>query len=266
MNGNGPFLTSAALRRHTCFSTILLLLHGCTHQPTPTILTTDPAGQPSQSVLILEAKAEADDLRAALAEERIKAAKRAAKVRAAQNHAAALRNREIERLETISNLKNEVSTLKTERDKLRTKRDALREEVSRLRAKVAGIPQLLKMVTQIRTMETSINGIGTSIETLSRDLAQVKEEMKKRRTVAEQPTASDAPIAKEVESIVVKRGDSLWRLAQRYDTTVANLKALNNLDTDRIIIGQSLKIVASDLAFGTRDRVEVPTPDDALNH
>lgn len=266
MNGNGPFLTSASLWGRMCVSTTLLLLHGCAHQPPPPILTTNAPGPPSQSGLILEAKAEADDLRTALAEERIRAAKQAAKIRAAQHHASALHNREIEHLEAISNLENEVSTLKTNRDKLRTERDALREQVTQLQAKVAGIPQLLKMVTQIRTMETSINGIGTSMETLSNDLAQLKEEIKKRRTVASRSTKSETRKAKDVESIVVKRGDSLWKLARRYDTTVADLKALNNLDTDLIIVGQLLKISTSDLTFDEQYRVEGPTPDNNLNH
>ena len=265
MNGNGTFLTSVSPWWRTCVYTALLLLHGCTHQPPPPILTNAP-DPPSQSVLILEAKAEADDLRTALAEERIKAAKQAAKIRAAQHHASALRNRDVERLETISNLERDVSTLTTDRDTLRTERDALREQVTQLQAKVAGIPQLLKMVTRIRTMETSINGIGTSMETLSDDLAQLKEEMKKRRTVAGRSTQSETRNANDVEYIVIKRGDSLWKLAQRYDTTVADLKALNNLDTDLIIVGQLLKISTSDLTVNERYRVEGPTSDDELNH
>lgn len=266
MNGKGPFLTSASPWWRMGVGTTLLLLHGCAHQPPPTILTTNAPGPPSQSVLILEAKAEADDLRTALAEERIKAAKQAAKIRAARNHASALHNHDVERLETISNLENEVSTLTTDRDKLRTERDALREQVARLQDKVAGIPQLLKMVTQIRTMETSINGIGTSMETLSNDLAQLKEEIKKRRTVARRSTKSETRNAKDVEYIVIKPGDSLWKLARRYDTTVADLKALNSLDTDLIIVGQLLKISTSDLTFDEQYRVEGQTPNDDLNH
>ena len=41
---------------------------------------------------------------------------------------------------------------------------------------------------------------------------------------------------------VVRAGDTLWRLRQRYGTTVAGLKRLNNLTSDDLNIGQVLKI------------------------
>ena len=43
----------------------------------------------------------------------------------------------------------------------------------------------------------------------------------------------------------VQSGDTLWLLAQRYGTTVAAIKALNNLTSDMLMIGQVLKIPSS---------------------
>lgn len=40
----------------------------------------------------------------------------------------------------------------------------------------------------------------------------------------------------------VKRGDSLWALAREYNTTVNDIKQLNNLDSDVLSIGQELQI------------------------
>lgn len=40
----------------------------------------------------------------------------------------------------------------------------------------------------------------------------------------------------------VQRGDSLWKIANQYDTTVAELISLNNLGTTSLSIGQQLKI------------------------
>lgn len=40
----------------------------------------------------------------------------------------------------------------------------------------------------------------------------------------------------------VRRGDSLWTLAKRFDTTTKKIQALNNLDSVNLYIGQTLKI------------------------
>ncbi|WP_404591429.1 LysM peptidoglycan-binding domain-containing protein [Enterococcus sp. UD-01] len=41
---------------------------------------------------------------------------------------------------------------------------------------------------------------------------------------------------------VVKSGNTLWGLAQQYGTSVQKLKQLNNLASDIIYIGQTLKV------------------------
>ncbi|AUJ28837.1 LysM peptidoglycan-binding domain-containing protein [Liquorilactobacillus hordei] len=43
-------------------------------------------------------------------------------------------------------------------------------------------------------------------------------------------------------SYIVKSGDSLWAVANKYGISVANLKSWNNLSSDIIYIGQSLKV------------------------
>ena len=40
----------------------------------------------------------------------------------------------------------------------------------------------------------------------------------------------------------VKSGDSLWSIAKKYDTTVTELKRINNLTSNTLQIGQQLKI------------------------
>ena len=44
---------------------------------------------------------------------------------------------------------------------------------------------------------------------------------------------------------VVKRGDSLWLIANKYNTTVDNLKSLNNLSTNLLTVGQELIVPAN---------------------
>ena len=182
-----------------------------------------------------------------MAAERIKAAKQIAKLRTAQNQVSVLRQREIEHVATITNFEKELSTVKAERDKLQ-------REVTELRAQTANVPQLLKMVAQVRILETALEGMVSSIDDLSNETAQLKEEIKNQQAMA-----ARAPHAEDTDSIVVKRGDSLWKLAQRYDTTVAALKTLNNLESDLILVGQLLQIPSP------AHPLDEPNPDESLN-
>ncbi len=47
---------------------------------------------------------------------------------------------------------------------------------------------------------------------------------------------------------VVRSGDTLWLLAQRYHTTIDAIKNLNGLTSDNLRIGQVLRIPASNSA------------------
>jgi LysM repeat protein/N-acetylmuramoyl-L-alanine amidase len=53
-----------------------------------------------------------------------------------------------------------------------------------------------------------------------------------------------APVDEAV--YIVKRGDTLTEIAQRFDSSIARLKEINGLDNDRIFIGQQLRLREAD--------------------
>ncbi|MEV4137797.1 LysM peptidoglycan-binding domain-containing C40 family peptidase [Dactylosporangium sp. NPDC049742] len=58
--------------------------------------------------------------------------------------------------------------------------------------------------------------------------------------------AAPAPAQPVAQTVVVQAGDTLWGLARRNGTTVADLQRLNNLGTSTLIrIGQTLTITGS---------------------
>lgn len=48
---------------------------------------------------------------------------------------------------------------------------------------------------------------------------------------------------------VVKKGDTLWSISRRYDTTVEIIKKLNGLNSDLLQIGQILKVPNNDIDY-----------------
>ncbi len=54
-----------------------------------------------------------------------------------------------------------------------------------------------------------------------------------------------APSDQAQQTVVVKRGDSLWSISKKYGCSIADIKAVNQLNRDTVVLGQKLIIPAA---------------------
>lgn len=71
------------------------------------------------------------------------------------------------------------------------------------------------------------------------------------------PTPATKP-AGETVRYVVKSGDTLTKIARVHHTTVQAIRSANNLKTDRILVGQKLKVPAGDASAESASRATTP--------
>lgn len=75
---------------------------------------------------------------------------------------------------------------------------------------------------------------------------------------------ASAPVQQTTTIYVVQRGDTLTRIASRFNTTVAILMQLNNLPNSRINVGQRLRVPAGDSGGAAPIRVRFPAGGSAV--
>lgn len=96
-----------------------------------------------------------------------------------------------------------------------------------------------------------------SLNNLSTTVLQVGQELKVPTTLPVPPQ----PPQENYTTYIVKSGDSLWKIANRFNTTVDAIVNLNNLNTNLLQIGQELKIPTSGTS---NNRVYVVKSGDSL--
>lgn len=85
-----------------------------------------------------------------------------------------------------------------------------------------------------------------AVNNLSSSLLSIGQQLKVRITEGLEPSEEECYgegyVEPTYETYTVKKGDSLYVIAQKYNTSVENLIALNNLTSNNLSIGQVLKI------------------------
>ncbi len=81
---------------------------------------------------------------------------------------------------------------------------------------------------------------------LSSDLILIGQRLKVNATTSVASTASTTTVSTttttSAKTYTVKKGDSLWKIAQANGLSVSALKSVNQLSADILLIGQTLKL------------------------
>ncbi len=86
------------------------------------------------------------------------------------------------------------------------------------------------------------NTSGSFAKAVTPETIKVAEDQIKAHLIASRVSTLGLPAKRDVTEIKIPAGASLWSIAQEYDTTVSALKKLNNLKSDSIIAGKTLKV------------------------
>ena len=96
------------------------------------------------------------------------------------------------------------------------------------------------------------NRFGTTVDTL-RTINNLSTNALQVGQVLKLPTTNTSTGNNNGNTYTVKSGDSLWSIANRFGTTVAELKALNNLNTNALQVGQVLKLPTTNTSTGNNN-------------
>jgi LysM repeat protein len=100
-----------------------------------------------------------------------------------------------------------------------------------------------------------------SLNNLKSDFLQVNQKLKvSGKAVAEPVKTVTSTTATSTTTYVVKNGDYLGKIANQFSTTVSELKSLNGLNSDKIYVGQTLKVSVTAGTAPTPPAPPVETP------
>ena len=247
-------------------SCVILLLGACVHKPVKPDAEPAPMAQmappPPQTVLLQEARSEAEQLRAELASLKILMAKQSGELRTLQEQGQGVQKREQERGMEIQNIRSELMASQSERDQLHRRN-------MELEGQIGGLANTNQLVTEIQTLRTSFQQMMANLKTLSSDLTLIKKAMhvttnspKAQQTaLPHQALSPSAPSGADHPNshgqVVIQEGDTLWKLANRYHVSIDQLKDWNHLSSDLIMTGLRLRVVAPDT---TQEALSSPDP------
>src|SRR5680860_420726 len=225
--------------------TFILTLGGCVHKPTKPDTVDSSIGHvsqpPQQQVLLQEARTDNENLRAEIGALKILMAKQAGELQSLRGRSQSIQDREQDQGVQLQHIRGELLDSQAEREQLR-------KHNMELEGQVASMPDTTQLVSDIQTLNQSFHQIMTSMKQLSTDITLIKQEihrpsgkgqpLKTKLPVPNPPTSSgDRRMPDSQGRIVIQSGDSLWKLSEMYQVSVAQLREWNELNSDVIMTG-----------------------------
>lgn len=230
--------------------TLVLTLGACVHKPTkamqaqPQMEAASPP--PQQTVLLQEARFEAENMRAELAGLKILMAKQAGELRSLREQSQSVHHREQDQGQELQNIRSQLLSSQAERDQLR-------KHNMELEGQVASAPDTSQLVSDIQAIRSAFENMMSSMKELASDITLIKREMrittKKLQPQQTQLKRTHAPKALTDQQtpdgkgrIIIQDGDTLWKLSRTYQVSVGQLREWNNMTSDLIMTGLRLKV------------------------
>jgi len=232
--------------------TFILALGACVHKPTKPLDVDSAVEQafspPQQGILLQEARIESENLRAEIGALKILMAKQAGELQSLKGQSQSIHNREQDQGLQLQQIRSELLSSQAERDQLR-KRNI------ELEGQVASMPDTSQLVSDIQALTSSFQQIMTSMKQLASDITLIKREIHitsdkhkpqqtKLTAPAPPPSSPERQTPDSQGRIVIQNGDTLWKIARKYQVSVAQLKEWNGINSDLIMTGLRLRVLA----------------------
>jgi LysM repeat protein len=195
---------------------------------------------------ITELRAEVDTRRQELADVQIARAQLEGRIREAERRLTEARH-------VIDLQREELASARSEREQVGRTRAALQNQLKLLQRQLSNVGKQTKgtmspaaLVSpkdeqlELRTIGLQQDALLAALEKDTRVVHDSATQVSGASSVGETPVLSQASTVTPRLHVVVKSGDTLWRIARRYHTSVRRLMVLNALPSDRIQIGQAL--------------------------
>lgn len=111
----------------------------------------------------------------------------------------------------------------------------LETENQKLQASLADLGSKLAQVD--KDSEARNKQVNASLDNLKKSIGELIASFKPAARVADKSASTD--------TYKVQNGDSLEKIAKRFGMSTTELKSLNNITSDKIVVGQTLKVAAS---------------------